>query len=120
MKKILIIILLFFVGFYFVLTNYYKDVQINKYDSIEAVKEQKAIESGWIPKNLPSSAYDIAETHDLDTNIIVGKFSYHERDEVNFLAGLKELDGIYVKDGFLFKVNKKLNLVNFKNRDEQH
>ena len=116
MKKILLMILLFFVGFYFVLTNYYKDVQINKYDSIEAVKEQKAMESGWIPKNLPPSAYDIAETHDVDTNIIVGKFSYKERDESNFLAGLKESNSVYEGEAFLFKVDKESNFVNFKNR----
>ena len=116
MKKILLMILLFFVGFYFVLTNYYKDVQINKYDSIEAVKEQKAMEGGWIPKNLPPSAYDIAETHDIDTNIIVGKFAYKERDEIDFLKGLKESNDTYIGENFLFKIDKKLNLVSFKNR----
>jgi hypothetical protein len=116
MKKILLIIVLFFVGFYLLLTNYYSDVQINKYDSIEAVKEQKAMEHGWIPKNLPPSAYDIAETHDIDSNIIVGKFSYKERDEATFLEGLTESNQTYIGKEFLFKIDKELNFVNFRNR----
>ena len=107
--------MLFFVGVYFVLSNYFTNVEINKYDSIETAKEQKAIEQGWIPKNLPTSAYDIAETHDLDTNVLVGKFSYKEKDEVAFLAGLKKSDDVYEAEGFLFKVNTELNLVNFRN-----
>jgi len=107
--------MLFFVVVYFVLTNYFSNVEINKYDSIDAVKDKKAIENGWIPKNLPASAYDIAETHDLDTNVLVGKFSYKENDEVAFLAGLKKSNEVYEAEGFLFKVNTELNLVNFRN-----
>jgi len=114
-KKILLILLVFFIGVYFLLTNYFSAVEINKYDSVDTVKEQKAIQSGWIPKNIPPSAYDIAETHDLDRNLIVGKFSYKEHDENTFLAGLKKSNDIYEGEGFLFKVDKELNVVNFRN-----
>jgi biopolymer transport protein ExbD len=114
-KKILLIILVFFIGIYFLLTSYFPEVEINKYDSVETAKEQQAIEKGWIPKNLPPSAYDIVETHDLDSNTILGKFSYKEVDETNFLAGLKEINGTYRREDFLFQVDKKLNLVNFRN-----
>ena len=114
-KKILLMIVVFFIGVYFLLTSYFPEVQINKYDSIETAKEQQAIQKGWIPKNLPPSAYDIVETHDLDSNTILGKFFYRESDEEGLLAGLKESNGTYIKEGFLFKVDKKLNLVNFRN-----
>ena len=106
---------LFFVGVYFVLTSYFPEVQINKYDSVETAKKQEAMQNGWLPNNIPNSAYDISETHDLDTNTIFGKFSYKEIDEESFLSKLKESNGMYELDGFLFKVDKKLNLVNFRN-----
>jgi len=114
-KKILGVIALFFVGVYFLLTQYFPEVQINKYDSIETAKKQKAIENGWLPKNLPASAYAIIETHNLDSNIVFGKFSYKEEDEESFLNGLKYVDEIYRKEEFLFKINQKENLVNFRN-----
>jgi hypothetical protein len=107
---------IFFVAFYFVLTNYYSDIQINKYDSLETVKKQQAIEHGWVPQRLPLSAYNIVETHDVDSNIVFGKFAYKERDEANFLEGLKESNNTYIGEKFLFKIDKKLNLVDFRNR----
>jgi len=113
-KKMLILILTLFVAFYFLLTHYFSDVQINKYDSIETVKERKAIEEGWIPKSIPASAYDIVETHDSDTDIIFGKFSYKEKDEADFLLGLKQQGEVYIGDKFLFKIDKVANLVNFR------
>ena len=115
MKKILLIIVVFFVGVYFLLTKFFPNVEINRYDSLETVKTQGAIESGWIPKNLPASAYDIAETHEIDNTTVVGKFSYREEDEKSFLAGLKESNGVYEAEGFLFKVDSTNNLVNFRN-----
>ena len=115
MKKILLVILIFFVAVYFLLTKYFPEVEINRYDSLETVQKQKAIENGWIPKNLPSSAYEIVETHDVDTNTIFGKFFYKEKDEIDFLAGLKELNNTYQAEGFLFKIDTESNLVDFRN-----
>ena len=114
-KKILLGIVVFFVGVYFVLTKFFPNIEINRYDSLETVKTQKAIEHGWIPKNLPLSAYDIVETHELDSSTIVGKFSYREEDEKSFLEGLNESNEVYEAEGFLFKVDKASNLVNFRN-----
>ena len=107
--------LLFFVGVYFVLTHFFSEVQINRYDSFATVQAQKAIEQGWIPKNLPHSAYDIVETHSADSREIFGKFSYLESDEATFLAGLKASKDVYEGEGFLFKVNRISNLVDFRN-----
>ena len=114
MKKILLLIVVFFIAVYFVLTKYFPDIEINKYDSLATVQEQGVIEKGWIPKNLPASAYDIVETHDTDTAF--GKFSYKEEDEESFLADLKAVEEIYEGEGFLFKVDKEANLVNFKSK----
>jgi len=107
---------MFFVAVYFLLINYFPNVEINKYDSVEAVHERKGIENGWIPKNLPLSAYDIAETHDTKSNTVVGKFSYAQKDEKSFLAGLKESNEVYEAEGFLFKVDKEKNMVDFRNK----
>jgi len=115
-KKILLLTVIFFIAVYFVLTKFFPDVEINKYDSLATVQEQKAIEKGWIPKNLPATAYDIVETHDIDTNVVLGKFSYKEEDEKRFLADLKAEGEIFKSENFLFKVDKESNLVNFKSK----
>ena len=116
MKKILLIILVLFVAVYFILTHYFSNVEINKYDSMETVQKQEAIKNGWIPKALPLSAYDIVETHDMDTRAVFGKFSYKEKDEKEFLMNLKESNETYVGEDFLFKIDKEKNRVDFRNK----
>jgi hypothetical protein len=115
-KKILLLIVVFFIAVYFVLTKFFPNVEINKYDSLATVEEQKAIENGWVPKNIPASAYDIVETHDMETQVVLGKFSYKEKDEKSFLDALKAEGEVYEGEKFLFKVDKEINLVNFKSR----
>ena len=110
MIKIFFAILSFFVLFYFVLTNYYTDVQINKYKDIQVVKENQVIQKGWIPAILPESAYDIVETHDLDANTLFGSFYYKEKDEAGLMEQLTvkpDTNNTYEWGNFLFKVDKK-------------
>ncbi len=116
MKKILFVMLLFFGGVYFALTQNFGDVQINKYDSIEAVHSDTAIQRGWIPKVLPLSAHEIVETHDIDTNTNFGTFKYGEKDEENFLSQLSKSNDVYSSEKFLFKINKEKNEVQFRNK----
>ena len=116
MKKILLIILLVFLAIYLVLTSYFPNTEINKYDSLETVQTKKVIEKGWIPKILPASAYDIVETHDIDTNVVFGKFSYKEKDEKEFLSKLKESNEMYEGEKFLFKIDTEKNRVDFRNK----
>ena len=116
MKKMLLIMLITAGAFYVLLTTYFTDTQINKYDSITAVHENKAIKEGWIPKILPTSAYDIVETHDIDTNQNFGKFKYKEQDEADFLTQLSEDNDTYSNENFLFKINKEKNEVKFRNK----
>ena len=119
LKKILLLIVSFFVLGYVVFTQRYSDVQINKYEDIEVVKENKAILNGWVPAILPDSAYDITETHDLDANTLFGSFNYKEQDEAGLMEHLtvkQDMDNTLEWGDFLFKVDKELNHVKYRNK----
>ncbi len=119
MKKLLVIIVVIAGLVYFLLSSFLPEVQINKYEDLEVVKEQAAIQKGWIPAILPSSAFDIVETHDIDTNTILGSFSYKEKDEEKFLQNLiiiNDSNNTLEWEKFLFKVDTELNKVKFINK----
>ena len=119
MKKIIFAILGFFILFYFMLSNYYSDVQINKYKDIEVVKENQVIQKGWVPAILPESAYKITETHNIDTNTLFGSFYYKERDEAGLMEQLTvvpDMNNTQEWGNFLFKVDKKLNYIKYRNK----
>ncbi len=119
MKKMLLAMIGFF-GLAFILINYtFPDVTINKYNNIEAVKENTAIQQGWIPAILPDSAYDISETHNLDKNTLFGSFSYKEKDEAGFMVHLtarEDMNTTLQWGNFLFKVDKESNHVQYRNK----
>lgn len=118
-KKILLLAVSFFVLAYVVLTERYSDVQINKYEDIEVVKENKAIQKGWVPAILPESSYDITETHNIDTNNIFGSFKYKKEDEaalMEHLTAKKDMNNTFEWGDYLFKVDKTLNTVQYRNR----
>jgi len=119
MKKILIAVALFLVLIFLLINHSFEDIQISKYESIEEVKNNTAIQGGWIPAILPDSAYDIVESHDLDTNTIFGSFKYKEKDEETFIQNLTDLntaDDMLEWGNFIFKIDRKLNQVNFRNK----
>jgi hypothetical protein len=119
-KKILLFILSFFALIYVGLMQRYSDVQINKYEDFNVAKENKALEKGWVPSILPNSAYEIAETHDIDTNAVFGSFKYKEEDEKMLLEQLKlksDINNTYEWKNFLFKIDTKENRVKFRNKD---
>ncbi len=119
MIKIFLAILAFFALSYVVLTNYYTDVQINKYKDIQVVKENQVIQKGWIPAILPESAYEIVETHDLDANTLFGSFYYKDKDEAGLMEQLtvkEDMNNTLEWGNFLFKVDTKLNRVKFRNK----
>jgi len=120
LNKLLLATALIAVTIYLLLTTLITEVEINKYDSLTTVKEQQAIQKGWIPAILPESASEIIESHDLDTYTIFGSFKYKERDEVAFMKHLIDLnttDQTFTWGEFLFKVDKKLNVVKFKKKN---
>ena len=119
MKKILIAMLVFFALTFLLLNHYFSDVKINKYPSLAEVKDDKAIQRGWVPAIIPESAYDIAVTHDIDTNMILGSFQYKEKGEEKFMQNLIDINDakqtLEWKD-FLFRVDKEHNKVKFRRK----
>lgn len=119
MKKILIALVLFFIAVFFILKYYFSDTLINKYPDVASVKTDKAIIHGWVPALLPNSAYDIEETHDLDSNQLFGRFFYKERDEaviIQKLTPVPDMNQTYEWGDFLFRVNKEKNEIRYRNK----
>ncbi len=118
-KYILLLIVSFLVLGYVVFTSRYSDVQINKYQDIDVVKENKAIQNGWVPAILPNSAYEITETHNPDAHTLFGSFKYKDEDEEKFMKNFTDLNSennTLSWENFLFKVDKKLNQVKYRNK----
>ncbi|BAF72017.1 hypothetical protein [Sulfurovum sp. NBC37-1] len=121
MKKIIIAMLLFFVAVFFMLKYYFSDTIINKYPDVESVKKESAIQKGWIPALLPDSAYDIEETHDIDSNQLFGRFYYKEVDEeriVQKLTPAPDMNNTFEWGDFLFRINKEKNEVRYRNKTD--
>lgn len=58
----------------------------NRYSNLEQARVDGAIERGWLPKCIPSSAHDIVEAHNIDTNQIFVSFQYYGNDGAQFIA----------------------------------
>jgi len=107
---------------YFLFSYFFPDIQINKYSNIAAVHDQQAIQKGWIPAILPESAYEIAETHNLDTGDIFGAFKYKEKDEKSFIQYLSMLNDekhTFEWGNFLFRIDREQNKVKFRNKPDK-
>jgi len=118
-KKVILGMIFFAVIIYFTFTHYFGDVQINKYDSKSVVKQEQAIEHGWVPGIIPDSAFEITETHDIDTNEIFGNFKYMQEDEAKLLEQLTlqpDSNDTMEWQNFLFKVDKVNKRVQFRNK----
>jgi len=118
-KSIILLILSFLVLGYVVFIQRYSDAQINKYEDIQVVKENQAIQKGWVPAILPDSAYEITETHDLDANTLFGNFKYKEQDEAGLMQHLtvkEDMNNTLEWGDYLFRVDKKLNYVKYRNK----
>jgi len=121
-KKILLFILVFGIAAFFMISHYFSDLQINKYPDMDVVKQDHAIERGWIPSILPASAFNIAETHNIDTNEIFGSFYYKSIDEAAFVRQLhivSDMNQTYQWENFLFKINTETKLVKYRNKPVQ-
>ena len=119
MKKIIIAILLFFLAVFFMIRSTFSDVIINKYPDYQSVVDNNATDHGWVPAILPKSAYEIAETHDLDSNQLFGSFNYKEPDEKKLLSQLTvmpDMNETMEWGNFLFKIDKAHNHVKYRNK----
>ncbi len=118
MNKLLIALLVVAGLVYLLFSTFFVDVQINKYQDKATVIDQEAIKNGWVPSILPKSAFNIAETHDLDKNTVFGSFKYKENDEQSFMQHLTALHDekqTQSWENFLFRVDTKKNIVKFRN-----
>lgn len=59
------------------------------YATAVAARAAGAVERGWLPEELPDSAFDIAESHHLDTNVGSGSFRFQAVDAEAFRAKLQ-------------------------------
>ena len=59
------------------------------YTSAAAARTAGGVARGWIPEELPDSAFSISESHDLDTNTGGGSFSFGAADADEFRAKLQ-------------------------------
>jgi len=59
------------------------------YATAAAARADGAIQRGWLPQELPDSATEIAESHDLDTNTGSGSFRFEKSDADLFRAKLQ-------------------------------
>lgn len=86
MKKVIIALLLIGCGFwlYHILNSYdYVSSNYKTYKDID-------FEKGWIPKQIPSSSYDIHEVHNTDTNELLIFFKCN--DLKDFISKCKNID----------------------------
>lgn len=60
-----------------------------RYATAREAREDGAITRGWLPKELPASAFDISESHDLDSNTGGGTFSFAEGEVESFRTALR-------------------------------
>jgi hypothetical protein len=59
------------------------------YSSAAAARADGGVTRGWLPDELPDSAFSISESHDLDTNTGSGSFSFGPADSDSFRAKLQ-------------------------------
>ncbi|MBE9487961.1 MAG: hypothetical protein IMY73_02150 [Bacteroidetes bacterium] len=59
------------------------ETQTNNYATFDKYANSKNFEKGWIPSFVPKDAHNISETHNIDNNIIFGKFSFTNRTLIN-------------------------------------
>ena len=66
------------------------DIKTSKYKDYDSAKID--IEKGWIPRDLPSSAIDIYEIHNIDTNECNGIFTIPKEEIKGFYDELNAID----------------------------
>lgn len=116
--KLLGLVILFLTFLLFFLKNI--DIETNYYLNKEAVLDDNAIQRGWIPNILPLNAYEISETHNIDTNEFHGRFKYLEKEEQSFLNNFKSTKNKLTWKYFKIIIDKKNNIVIFSSKGKEH
>ena len=71
---------------------YFNDKLRTNIKDYNALLESGLIEKGWLPDFLPKSIREISEEHDLDSNIVMAKFSIDKNDTGNFDKACRKLN----------------------------
>ncbi|SCK03845.1 Uncharacterised protein [uncultured Clostridium sp.] len=59
---------------------------------------EEVIQRGWVPKDIPESATCIKEIHNIDTNLVNGKFLIPTSDINQFIARFSKVDKSEIKE----------------------
>lgn len=70
------------------------------YPTTAAARAHGAVQRGWLPEELPDSATNISEVHDLDTNTGGGSFQFGATDVDTFRAQLRPASDELVNQHF--------------------
>ena len=65
------------------------DTVRTSYRTAADARADGAVLRGWLPQELPNSAFAIAESHDLDLNTGNGSFRFEDKDADSFRAKLQ-------------------------------
>lgn len=57
----------------------------NQYSNYKEAVTDGALQRGWLPRNIPDSAHEITEAHNVDTNEVLAKFKFDRVDMNNLL-----------------------------------
>lgn len=69
-------------------------VVTNKYQNYQQVVSEGAFDKGWIPEFLPTSAFNILEKYDLDTNEIILKFNFDVNESTDLKQNCQLVDNV--------------------------
>lgn len=70
------------------------DVVSERYATYADAVADGAVTRGWIPPNMPHDAYDIRETHDIDTSRGVGTLRFLLENRAEWEAYFDSLDAV--------------------------
>jgi hypothetical protein len=79
--------------------DYFDFSSSSRYSNLEQARVDGAVERGWLPKSIPSSAHDIVEAHNIDTNQIFVSFQYDGNDGAQFIAGCTATESPHFPSG---------------------
>ena len=66
-----------------------REIVESHYENRDDALRDNAISRGWIPDNIPISASQIHEIHDLDTNELAGSFVFLPKHRSNFEKSMR-------------------------------
>jgi uncharacterized lipoprotein len=85
------------------------DVVTDRYQTLQAARDDQLFERGWLPDILPPSAHDIRTSNDLDLNTSEGEFYISELEFDAFVSRLQPQNEASIVFGDLLARIRDLN-----------